>query len=195
MFGNAEVEWDETKFTNIRYTTYDPDSEAADENGYVNVTLNQEKISQVKIIDLDQATEELVNLDGLEYFTNLELLVAVAKNLTTLDVSKLPNLNTLDCSENPELKELDVSANTKLQALVCQDTGISELNLSNNLDLMDLTCARTNITILDLSKNTKLKVLECNSAISKLDLSNNPVLEELICYSCHFYNRSCNNSF
>lgn len=153
-----------------------------DENGYVNVTLNQEKINQVKVLNLDEAAEEIVNLDGLEYFTDLVALVAMNKNLTTLDVSKLPNLNALDCSENPELKELDVSANTKLQALVCQDTGISELNLSNNLDLMVLTCARTNITILDLSKNTKLTDLECSDTkLSELNISNNVELVHLMC--------------
>lgn len=66
LFGNAEVEWDETKFTNIRYTTYDPDSEAADENGYV--------------IDATKTTFSWVSeTNGLEriYFTYTENAVSV----------------------------------------------------------------------------------------------------------------------
>ena len=66
LFGNAEVEWDETKFTNIRYTTYDPDSEAADENGYV--------------IDATKTTFSWVSeTNGLEriYFTYTENAVPV----------------------------------------------------------------------------------------------------------------------
>lgn len=66
LFGNAEVEWDETKFTNIRYTTYDPDSEAADENGYV--------------IDATKTTFSWVSeTNGLEriYFTYTENAVLV----------------------------------------------------------------------------------------------------------------------
>ena len=153
-----------------------------DENGYVNVTLNQEKISQVKILNLDEAAEEIVNLDGLEYFTDLVTLVAMNKNLTTLDVSNLPNLNALDCTGNPELEELDVSKNTKLQMLSFQETGISEIDLSNNLDLERLLCARTNIAALDLSKNTKLTDLECSETkLSELNISNNVELVHLMC--------------
>lgn len=160
-----------------------------DENGYVNVTLNQEKISQVKILNLDEAAEEIVNLDGLEYFTDLVTLVAMNKNLTTLDVSNLPNLNALDCTGNPELEELDVSKNTKLQMLSFQETGISEIDLSNNLDLERLLCARTNIAALDLSKNTKLTDLECSETkLSELNISNNVELVHLMCQNTDITN-------
>lgn len=159
-----------------------------DENGYVNVTLNQEKINQVKILDLDQGTEEIVNLDGLEYFTNLEILVATNKNLTTLNVSELPNLMHLHCSENPELKTLDVSKNPKLQVLICSNTGISELNVTENPELADLDCGYTNIATLDLSNNTKLVYLSLdhNSSITSINdlIQDKPELQTLWLQDC-----------
>ena len=159
-----------------------------DENGYVNVTLNQEKINQVKILDLDQGTEEIVNLDGLEYFTNLEILVATNKNLTTLNVSELPNLMHLHCSENPELKTLDVSKNPKLQVLICSNTGISELNVTENPELTDLDCGYTNIATLDLSNNTKLVYLSLdhNSSITSINdlIRDKPELQTLWLQDC-----------
>lgn len=66
LFGTAEVEWDETKFTNIRYTRYDPDHEDADDNGYV--------------IDATKTTFSWVSdANGLEriYFTYTENAVPI----------------------------------------------------------------------------------------------------------------------
>lgn len=131
-----------------------------DEDGYVNVTLNQNKISQVKAVELIDQSDKIENLDGLEYFTNLETLVLQNMGLTTLDVSRLTNLKVLACPNNPELKTLDLSANTELQDLTCPYTGLSTLDLSQNTELINLSCPATPIENLDLSTNLKLEMLD-----------------------------------
>lgn len=79
---------------------------------------------------------------------------------------------------------------TSLKNLNCSGNNIPELNLYHNSLLTSLNCSNTKITSLDLSKNQNLTSLNCNSsqltrfsikngtntAISSIDLKNNPGL-------------------
>ena len=145
---------------------------------------------------------DIVSLDGLERFTNLESLSVEKTSITSLDCSCFPNLYYLDCAENSltslvvsrntslmylfcgsnNLTSLDLSNNTILTRLVCQNIGLTSLDLSNNTILARLECHSNRLTSLDLSANTALEYLFCdNNQLTSLDLSNNTILSSLMC--------------
>lgn len=156
-----------------------------DEEGFVNVALNQAQISQVVSLGLNYAGD-VDNLDGLEYFTNLRDLTTYRMGLTSLDVSKLIDLRTLVCSDNPDLGHLDLSANTKLQELQCSNTGLSELDVTKNPELVTLICVYNDISELDLSQNLKLKELDIsvNNVIASIDNITSTELTSLAMEGC-----------
>lgn len=140
-------------------------------DGSVNVLLNQEQISQVTVLEPSNSSIELDNLDGLEYFINLETLSVNNMGLTTLDVSMLTNLSYLDCRRNP-LSELNIENNAKLQTLMCSDTELTVLDVTHNSGLYTLVCSNNQISNLDLTNNPSLMTLEMlNNPISSIDIS------------------------
>ena len=82
---------------------------------------------------------ELTSLDGIEYFTNLEILYCYYNDLTTLDVSALTNLKQLHCWSN-NLTSLNLTNNTALTVLYCNRNQLSELDITENTNLEDLRC-------------------------------------------------------
>ena len=84
--------------------------------------------------ELDIYDEDVRDLTGIGYFTELETLFCVGTKLTSLDLSRNTKLTELDVSHN-DLTSLDLRKNT----------GLTKLNVSNN-----------NLTSLDLSQNTNL---------------------------------------
>lgn len=95
--------------------------------------------------------------------------------LKALDLSGNPNLEYLDCNQN-HISELKTEYCPKLEVLNCSDnTGQLLMNKEKNAPNTE------GLTSLDLSKNPNLKVLECYSNnLSSLDVSHNPLLETLI---------------
>lgn len=174
------------------YSTYYPGQVefVKNEKGFLNVADNQEAIDSVKDISIYYETK-IENLDGLEYFTNVEYLNLPNLGLTALDVSKLTNLRRLVCSNNP-IKRLDVSANRKLEYLDCQNTELTELDVRNNLNLTHLKCGENPIKNLDVSNNTKLNWLEMSCSpdpyfstlVTSIDVSNNLELTHLDVGNC-----------
>lgn len=160
-----------------------------DQNGFVNVAANKSIIDQVTAFGLTNTSAGITNLDGLEYFTNLEHINIWEQGITTLDVSKFTNLTYLDVQRNP-LEKLDVSANTKLTFLDCSRTLITELDLTHNTELVHLSCSSCQLESLDLSQNTKLEELLADGSpnninwpyynlFTSLDLSHNTELRQV----------------
>ena len=152
-----------------------------DENGFVNVEENRENIGLVKHLYLSDRGQEIDNLEGLEYFVNLEELRLARLGVQFLDVSKFAQLKVLDCSEN-ELTELDVTQNDNLEVLNCNSNNLSKLDLSKNVALTDLHCCENSLGTLDLTNNENLLVLDCfNAGLSELNLKNNTKLLSIYC--------------
>ena len=152
-----------------------------DENGFVNVEENRENIGLVKHLYLSDRGQEIDNLEGLEYFVNLEELRLVRLGVQFLNVSKFAQLKVLDCSEN-ELTELDVTQNDNLEVLNCNSNNLSKLDLSKNVALTDLHCCENSLGTLDLTNNENLLVLDCfNAGLSELNLKNNTKLLSIYC--------------
>lgn len=140
----------------------------------------QEEIAAVKELDLAKENY-IVNLKGLEKFTELELLRVKGLKLQTKNL-KISNgkLKKLYCGEIG-LTDLDVSDLTQLELLSCHENNLTILDLNNNPNLRNLYCQNNtslnNINIRDCLKLTFLWVEGC--PLNSLDLSNNPDLEEI----------------
>lgn len=88
---------------------------------------------------LDLSGQNLGDLNGLDYFKNLEKLDCSNNNLNTLDVSSLFFLQELNCDGN-NLVSLDLSENDRLKSLSCTKNKLDTLNLMTNDRLSTIVC-------------------------------------------------------
>ena len=142
--------------------------------------LRPEERNKVKEINVDGKGIE--TLEGIEYFSKLEILNCENNKLTNLDVSKNPELKELWCDNN-KLTSLDVSKNTGLQFLTCNKNNLTSLDVSKNEKLERLYCYDNQLASLDVTQDIALKRFRCsNNLLSSLDVSKNPALEFLWCF-------------
>lgn len=120
-------------------------------------------------------------LQGLEFFPNLEYLGVSNISKTTLDVSKNTALTSLSCSYN-QLTSLDVSGCTALTFLDCYNNQLTTLDVSGCTALTSLNCTDNQLTTLDVSGCTSLEKLLCyNNQLTSLDVSGCTSLTSLNC--------------
>ena len=129
------------------------------------------------ITNIACSNEEIKDLKGIEFFTELTRLECIGNSLTSIDVSKNVKLKQLLCGKN-DLTSIDVSKNTELSTLNCsRNTNLASLDVSNNTKLKTLDCSNTKISELDVTANAKLIDLTVTfSQIKQLDLYNCPNL-------------------
>ncbi|HRG18779.1 MAG TPA: T9SS type A sorting domain-containing protein [Flavobacterium lutivivi] len=103
----------------------------------------------------------ITNLTGIEYFTNLE---------------------RLDCPFQNNLININLSQNTSLKSLNFNNNHLISLSLSGLSQLEILGCSNNQLTSLDISEQTQLKMLLCEgNQITSIDFSNNPALQRVYC--------------
>ncbi|MBN8641884.1 MAG: T9SS type A sorting domain-containing protein [Flavobacteriales bacterium] len=137
---------------------------------------------------------QIVNLTGIEAFTNLEYLNCSNNSLQTINLSQNFNLKDLSCFQN-NLLSLDVSNNTQLINLKCSGNQITSLDVSQNLNLSELECAGNELSNLDLTQNINLTSLICGlNPLTSLDLSQNINLSLLDTYSLNLTNLDITNN-
>ena len=114
--------------------------------------------------------------------TALEELIAEGNAITELDVSGCTALKELDVSGN-KLGTLDVSDCTALEILDCGYAGLAALDVTKLPNLRELDCGRNyEITELDLSNNPLLEELHCDeNKLTALDVAGYSALEYLYC--------------
>ena len=144
-----------------------------DNNGF----LSEKELDNVKDMNLGPnsygADKNIESLEGIEYFTKLEILECPYNKITELDMSSNSELKNLGCYRN-QLTKLNVSSNGELTSLSCGNNRLTALDVSSNLKLNLLECDNNQLTSLDLSHNSKLMSLNCeNNQLTFLDLSNN----------------------
>lgn len=130
--------------------------------------------------------KQIYNLQGIEFFTNLQELNCSGLNLQSLDVSALTNLRVLDCSkckylptinlgQNDVLEDLNISDCTKLKGydLTQLPSSLKSLKMSSmdyesipfsqfpNLEILDANM--NNLTELDLQGHTSIKEIALSS--------------------------------
>ena len=124
---------------------------------------------------------DLDNLGGIEYFTNLRELNCADNNLTSLDVSALSNLKSFRCDRN-NLTSLNITGITTLISFWYGSNFLPNLDLSQLVALDELGCDNNQMATLDVSNSISLKFLVCsNNALTALELSNLTNLTSLFC--------------
>ncbi len=142
-------------------------------------SLSADEISAA--VEINVYFKDIASLEGVGYFTSLNILQCCGNQLKNLDVSKNIKLTFLECSSN-QLKSLDVSKNIELTSLVCAYQSLTSLEVSKNTKLELLSLPGNQLTSLDVSKNTNLDSLLCSAnQLKNLDVSKNTDLKYLYC--------------
>lgn len=134
------------------------------------------------VTSLDVNSENISDLTGIEFFTELEDLTAFNNNLLSIDLSQntqlisavlaINNLTTIDLSNNPNLisislnqnslTSIDLSNNLSLLQVFLNDNNIDDIDVSLLASLENFGIANNNLNDLDVSQNTNLTSLFCN---------------------------------
>ena len=102
-------------------------------------------------LNLSYSTNNIISLDGIESFINLELLACWSNELTSLNVTQ----------------------NTNLEVLICWGNQLSNLDVTQNTNLILLSCGVNQLTSLDVTQNTNLEELYCfDNQLSSLNIEN-----------------------
>ena len=148
--------------------------------------LSEEELQLIAQETEIEVIDEIEDLTGIQYFTNLEVLkvgnLGWGNNkIKALDLSKNTKLRVLDCSGNL-LTKLDLSKNSMLEELNCSENALKTLDVSSCKGLKALICCDNQLTELDVSKCPSLEVLACTiNQITALDVTVNTELQKLIC--------------
>ena len=151
----------------------------ADGNGYFSQT-ELDAITELRVNTMyDENYTFVRNLEGIEYFTALEILYCPYYAAGTLDLSANGRLRELYAYKN-SVDELILPEESALEILwVYHSYGIDELDLTGCPNLRELK-ANHPLKLLDISACTKLEVLTLpNCALTELDVSHLPNLREL----------------
>jgi len=133
-------------------------------------------------VAVEIAESGVKDLTGIEYLTNLHVLICSGNEITKLDLSKNTELKHLDCS-NCQLTKLDLRKCRQLSNLYCTENQLTELNISGLSELTTIFCWNNEIKTLDVSSCSELTELQCyDNKISKLDLRKCSQLRYLVCY-------------
>ena len=104
----------------------------------------------------------LVDLTGVEYFTNLRYLDCKGNNLNQLNLTELTELSTALVYNN-NLTNLEVSGLTNLWMLQCSNNLLTNLDLSGLVSLDLLTCNNNSLSNLELSGLSQLRLIDASN--------------------------------
>ncbi|MDR6241066.1 M4 family metallopeptidase [Aureibacter tunicatorum] len=170
--------------------------------------------------ELFLSNSSIVNLQGLQGFTNLKKLVADHNPIQTFNFHKNRSLEFIDLEYNnmswfsseslPNLKELYLSGNKGLQVnsiyksvgleiLHCNDMDLSDystFDIAENINLKELKIANSGLVKFDVSNQTKLEVLDCSgNDITMLEVNHMLGLKELDCGDNDLYALDISDNF
>ena len=155
------------------------------------------------VVSLDVSSNNILDMTGIEAFTNIEKLELNINQVSTLDFSNNLLLEELSAGTN-QLINVDLINNTSLKKIYIGNNQLTELDISNNSQLTDL-CIFSNqiinlvlptslndlvlfevgsnpINFTDLSIFSNVTDFWCDSTlITSLDLSQFTNLEILVC--------------
>ncbi len=170
----ADVEINDVNFPDEKFREAAENFDS-DCDGY----LSEEEIAQATAIVC--AESGISSMQGIEYFTALQVLRCHGNQLTSLDVSKNTALIQLYCSSN-ELTSLNVSGCPEMNTLNCCNNKLTALDLSGNTALNYLDCQRNQLTALDVSANPAIETLFCTeNRLTSLDVSKCTALQLFLC--------------
>ncbi|MEL1246299.1 leucine-rich repeat domain-containing protein [Flavobacterium sp. DGU11] len=125
------------------------------------------------------STNDILSLEGIQYFTNVKSISCMGNQLTSLDVSVLPSLEYLNCGHNL-ISSLNVSGLNHLELLWCDSNLLTTLNISGLPALKTVFCHDNYLTSLNLNELPVFIALVCsNNDLAELHLNNITTLREL----------------
>ena len=135
-----------------------------------------------RITELNLRNSGIENLDGIEFFTALEMLNCYDNNITELDLRNNINLTEVDFGDN-FISEFKLPRNIKI--IRCKDNLFTKLNLSEYNQLNTLDCSKNkDLVLIDVSKNKLLENLYASETKIKenngINLVENNALKKLI---------------
>lgn len=177
------VKVDAVNFPDEGFRQYVSENFDSNSDGY----LSAEEISFITDLSISSYnSNDSKDFTGIEYFSSLETINFRFIRVENLNISKNTALKTLKFDNIYALKEIDISKNVNLEYLELLDTDITNIDLSNNPKLKSLRIGWWNggptyIESLDVSKNPLLEELDFWSTAEgiEIDLSNNPNLKKL----------------
>ena len=125
-------------------------------------------------LTLNDDSDDIINLSGIEYFLNLTVLNCNSHKINNLSLlNSLSQLFSLDCAnQGSVLTNLDVSSLINLTHLNCEQNSLANLNLNGLNQLVDFRCDYNQLTSLNLSGLTALQNASCTfNALTTLDLT------------------------
>ncbi|WP_418653683.1 hypothetical protein [Tenacibaculum soleae] len=156
-------------------------NQGIDSDGIVN-----QKVLRIDVIDVEYlnisypgASQIIEDLTGIEGFTNLKRLYAIANRLTSVDISKNTKLDTLHLMAN-DLKSIKgLSKATNLKWLNLSHNLFEEFTLDNP-SVTNILMSHNELVSFDASKAINLEtVYLLTNKILSIDFANNPKLEAI----------------
>ena len=165
-------------------------------------TLTEEEASELDTLGFQPEFCYVRDLQGIEFFPELEELNIAWLGIEKLDLSRNLKLRELDCTDNfiselilPEsdaleilqcsknyLTALDLSRYSKLKEICCSNNYINNLVLPKRADITDLDCSGNELETLDVSSFENLEILYCDgNKLKSLSLTNNRALYKVDC--------------
>ena len=168
----------------------------ADTNGDGEIQVSEAEA----VVGLIISYYEVSSLEGIQSFTNLEVLKSRGNFVETVDLSQNLLLEWLHLSTNP-LTSIDVSNNINLKRLWVYNNELSSLDVTQNFHLESLRCYTNNLSSLNIS-NGNNNILENFIAyenpllncieVDDIDYANNQTQWQIDDFA--FYSEDCNFS-
>jgi hypothetical protein len=122
--------------------------------------LTAAELATYKDMNVAYNHNNIASLQGIEFFTNLNVLNCNTNKLTSVNLSNNKQLEWLIIYRN-QLTSLDMTSNTRLKYLRCwQNTTMTSLNVAGLTQLIELDCNGCNLSTLNISGCTGLQLLK-----------------------------------
>jgi hypothetical protein len=134
------------------------------------------------VTSLQLMQQSIQSLEGIQYFTNLQILNIFQNDLAALDVSMLTQLQELECSMN-QIAALNLGILPNLGVFNCQYNQLAALDFVGAPNVWFLSCDHNLLTAIDVSTLSHLRSFQCdNNLFTELDVSDHFELESLWCF-------------
>lgn len=156
-----------------------------DQDGFLQ-TEEAAMIKEIDVSEYDQTIAPIKTLEGIEHFSNLEILYCNRAGLQgVLDLSNLRKLQHIECDHN-EITELKIAQCPAITSLICEFNKIEKLDIkaAGCTQLTFFNCQGNKLKTLDCSGFTKLQHLYCafNEELSTLTTTNLQAMTTLACH-------------
>lgn len=143
--------------------------------------LSKSEADSVKEMDIKY--KNITSLQGIEYFSQLQILDCSGNPFTSLNVSQNKKLQKLTFNWS-EVSTVSINGLKELKGIYFIEGEVSKVNLENLPNLEVLTCAKNKISLLNLKNLPKLNHLSCSdNKLTSLNLSPFKNLRDVWCYN------------